>query len=567
MRIVVTGIGSISAIASDATVDRLRTEQTGIRQGHCLGGKYFDLPLGRVPLSDEQLAWELSVSGPILPRNALLGIWAAKETLACAKMAADEYRKVTFFNGTTVGGMDLTEQYYKEWRNGGVSDMVAQHEAHASTLDISNYFGGFGEDITLSTACSSALNALISGANRLRAGWCEYALVGGTESLTRFHLEGFRSLHIVDESLCRPFSSDRNGLNLGEGAAYLMLETEEHAVARGATIYAYLAGYANACDAYHQTASSPQGEGAYRSMTGAIEMAHISPDRIDYINAHGTATPNNDESEMAAFRRVFGEQIPQYSSTKAYTGHTTSASGAIEAVFCVQCLRQSFMPASLGCGDTDEGVPLPVQHTTSAALRYVLSNAFGFGGNCSTIIFSSIPSELPMLQVGETTLTKSIAIDEPSEVGQYLSPLQLRRLTPMLALSLASALKALRQEDIAVPDAILCATRNGSIMLSRQLLDALVAEEELSPTRFMQSTHNTLAALVAQHTAAHGYNCTYSCGVDSEKQTLREARLLVGAGIAKNALVLCFDEADEIWQQFFSDRLPSCHYAYIVKPS
>lgn len=102
MRIVVTGIGSISAIASDATVDRLRTEQTGIRQGHCLGGKYFDLPLGRVPLSDEQLAWELSVSGPILPRNALLGIWAAKETLACAKMAADEYRKVTFFNGTTV---------------------------------------------------------------------------------------------------------------------------------------------------------------------------------------------------------------------------------------------------------------------------------------------------------------------------------------------------------------------------------------------------------------------------------------------------------------------------------
>lgn len=296
-------------------------------------------------------------------------------------------------------------------------------------------------------------------------------------------------------------------------------------------------------------------------------MAHISPDRIDYINAHGTATPNNDESEMAAFRRVFGERIPQYSSTKAYTGHTTSASGSIEAVFCVQCLRQSFVPASLGCRDTDEGVPLPVQHTTPAVLRYVLSNAFGFGGNCSTVVFSSIPSELPLLQVGETTLTSSIAIDEPTEVGQYLSPLQLRRLTPTLALSLASALKVMRQENIAVPDAILCATRNGSIMQSRQLLDALVSEAELSPTRFMQSTHNTLAALVAQHTAAHGYNCTYSCGVDSEKQALREARLLVGAGIARNALVLCFDEADEIWQQFFSDRLPSCHYAYIVKPS
>lgn len=567
MRIVVTGIGSISALALDAGVDRLRKEQTGIRRGHSLGGRFFDLPLGSVPLTDEQLARELSVGNPILPRNALLGIWAAKETLASAKMEVGEYGKVTFFNGTTVGGMDLTERYYKEWRKGGVSGMAAQHEVHASTVDISDYFGGFGEEVTISTACSSALNAVISGANRLRAGLCEYALAGGTESLTRFHLEGFRSLHIVDESLCRPFSADRNGLNLGEGAAYLMLETEEHAVGRGATIYAYLAGYANACDAYHQTASSPEGEGAYRSMVGAIEMARICPEQIDYINAHGTATRNNDESEMTAFRRVFGEQIPPYSSTKAYTGHTTSASGAIEAVLCVQCLRESFMPASLGCKDTDEGVPLPVQHTTAAALRYVLSNAFGFGGNCSTVIFSSVSSELPVLQVAETTLTDRITIDDPSEARQYVPALQLRRLTQGLALSLASALKALREEQIVVPDAILCATRNGSIMLSRQLLDALVAEEELSPTRFMQSTHNTLAALVAQHTAAHGYNCTYSCGDDSELQTLKEARLLVGAGMAENALVLCFDEADEIWQQFFSDRLPSCHYAYIVKPS
>ncbi len=566
MRIVVTGIGSISAVAFDASVDCLRHEQTGLRRGHTLAGTTYSLPLGVVPQSNEQLAAALGVRDRLLPRNALLGMWAAREALASAKIPPSDYSHIAFFNGTTVGGMDLTEQCYAAWLQGQSREVAVQHEAHASTEDISRYFGGLGEAVTISTACSSALNALISGANRLRAGQCEYALVGGTEALTRFHLEGFRSLHIVDEALCRPFSADRAGLNLGEGAAYLMLETEQHALSRGATILAYLAGYANACDAYHQTASSPEGEGAYRAMTQALTMASITPSKIDYINAHGTATPNNDASEMAAFRRVFGAALPLYSSTKAYTGHTTSASGAIEAVFSVQCLRQGFVPASLGCEHTDEGVPLPVRHTVERPLHYVLSNAFGFGGNCSTVIFSSLPTELPALQPSDTVRTSTVQVDDMSEAKQYIAPMQLRRLTPTLALSLASALKVLRQENIAEPDAVVCATRNGSIMQSRQLLDALIANEELSPTRFMQSTHNTMTAMVAQQTKAHGYNCTYSCGIDSERQTIREAQLLVGTGLVHNALVVCFDEADEVWQQFFDTPLPSFHKAYIIKP-
>ena len=170
---------------------------------------------------------------------------------------------------------------------------------------------------------------------------------------------------ILDRAVCRPFATDRKGPMLGEGAAYLALGTERHAKARGAKILCYFAGGGNACDAFHQTASSPNGEGAYLAMTQALADANITAKDIKYVNAHGTGTVNNDESEMAALHRIFGDDMPKVESTKSITGHTTSAAGAIEAVICIKKMQEN------------------------PNYKYVMDNSIGFGGKDTSIIFSS----------------------------------------------------------------------------------------------------------------------------------------------------------------------------------
>ena len=227
------------------------------------------------------------------------------------------------------------------------------------------------------------------GARLIRAGLYDVVVAGGTECLSLFHLNGFQSLMIVDNQPCRPFDASRQGLNLGEGAAYVVLESEAHARARGIRPQAFLDGWGNACDAYHQTASSPEGDGAYAAMQQALRTAGLSPQDIGYINAHGTGTPNNDASESRALQRLFGEKLPPVSSTKGFTGHTTSASGSIEAVFCLLALQQGFIPGNPGFSTPFEGGVVPQQQSAPApGLQHVLCNAFGFGGNDSSLLIS-----------------------------------------------------------------------------------------------------------------------------------------------------------------------------------
>ena len=191
---------------------------------------------------------------------------------------------------------------------------------------------------------------------------------------------------ILDHEQCCPFDRDRAGLNLGEGAAYLVLETEASVKKRGVKPLCVLSGYGNACDAFHQTASSPEGEGAYLAMQEALQLAGLKPEDIQYINAHGTGTPNNDESESHAIQRVFGEHLPPVSSTKSFTGHTTSASGSIEAVFCMLALQYQFLLPNLNWHTPMENGIVPVMtQEPQGEIRHILSNAFGFGGNATII--------------------------------------------------------------------------------------------------------------------------------------------------------------------------------------
>jgi 3-oxoacyl-[acyl-carrier-protein] synthase-1 len=289
--------------------------------------------------------------------------------------------------------MDMSEQYYLDFlENDTRNAYISAHDCGACTEMIADYFGIFSHLETISTACSSAANAIMTGAQLIHAGKADIAVVGGSECITKFHLNGFNTLMILDREHCKPFDAHRAGLNLGEGAAYLVLESEKTLRCRNVEPLCRLSGYANSCDAYHQTASSPQGEGAYIAMMKALASAQMHPEAIDYVNAHGTGTENNDLTEGKAIQRVFGENIPPVSSTKSFTGHTTSAAGGVEAVISLLALQHDFIPANLNFSTPMEALPFtPVTgETPHIPLKHVLSNSFGFGGNESSLILSKL---------------------------------------------------------------------------------------------------------------------------------------------------------------------------------
>ena len=374
----ITGAGVVSAVGcgQGETLDALRCGRSGIGPIRFLRTEETAFPVGEVPLSNEEMAARCGAAKN-LSRTSLMGFLALQEALVEAGLK--DLAGVPLISGTTVGGMDLTEQSFPAYS--------PLHDCGASTDAIAAHFGGAPFATTLSTACSSAANAVIFGANLIRSGQAEIVAVGGSESLSDFHLHGFGSLMILDTAPCRPFDATRAGLNLGEGAAFLILESEASMKRRGAASLAVLSGFGNACDAFHQTASSENGEGAFLAMQKALKMAGLHPEDIDYVNAHGTGTPNNDASESAALKRVFGDAMPPVSSTKAFTGHTTSASGSIEAVFCLLALRHGFIPAQLNWTAADPACIVPSKGGP-AVLRHVLCNAFGFGGNDSSLLFS-----------------------------------------------------------------------------------------------------------------------------------------------------------------------------------
>lgn len=401
-KVFVTGAGIISAlgVGIETTLDALLKGESGIGKITHVQTEHEEFPVGEVTLSNAEMSRMLNVGYPIDGlRTVLMGIIAAKEAVESADLNEQEIRKAAFISGTTVGGMDKTEQHFKTVFDSNVetddSLELKYNDCGYSTELIAERIGKFNLVTTTSTACSSAANAIILGANLIKAGVVDIAVVGGSEALTKFHLNGFNTLMILDKENCRPFDKERSGINLGEGAAYLVLESEKSAKRRGASILGVLSGYANTCDAFHQTATSENGEGAYLAMRKAMDMAHLSPSDIDYVNAHGTGTPNNDETELAAMQRIWDFNLPKFSSTKAFTGHTTSASGSIEAVICLLVLNHGFLPKNLGWHNPmkDNAIPVIDDVIGVTDVKNIINNSFGFGGNDSTLIFSKYDKE------------------------------------------------------------------------------------------------------------------------------------------------------------------------------
>ena len=578
--IVITGTGIVSAIGvgKEETLRSLQEQRSGIRPLRYLKTEHHEFPVGEVQLSNDEMCALLGIDPTKQPttRTALMGMVALKEALEQSGLSPDQYPHIPLISGTTVGGMDKSEQYYLDFlENDSRNEYIRTHDCGACTEMMADHFGRFKMLTTLSTACSSAANAVITGAELIRAGRAECVVVGGTECITKFHLNGFASLMILDKEPCRPFDASRAGLNLGEGAAWLVIETAEHAKLRGAKSLARLAGYGNACDAFHQTATSNDGEGPYRAMKQALECGGITPDQVDYINTHGTGTGNNDLTESEAMRRLFGEQVPPFSSTKAFTGHTTSASGTIEAVICILAMQQSFMPVNLRFHDAGQCLT-PVHETTKKPLHYVLSNAFGFGGNDSALLFENegmtarndnssfitpnsslkkvyllsaaqISAQEPLCddwKENPVALTEPLTRSREADYKQFIPPLEARRMGRILKRAIATARKALADAAIETPQAIVTGTGLGCIENTEIFLDALCreGEDQMMPTRFMSSTHNTMSSIVAINLQAHGYNATYAHNTVSFQSALMDALLQLRRGAVGNAMVCAHDE-------------------------
>ncbi len=216
----------------------------------------------------------------------------------------------------------------------------------------------------------------------------DIVIAGGVDPLSKFTINGFNSLKILDTEPTRPFDDSRVGLNLAEGAGYVVLESEQSMKQRGIKPLGRLLGYANTCDAYHQTASSPEGKGAVLAMSKALEMAGINPSQVDYVNVHGTGTQNNDLSEGTALKTVFNNKVPSFSSTKSYTGHTLGASGGIEAAYSLLAINNGVVYPNLRFKTSIADLGLvPQQQIEYKTVNIVLSNSFGFGGNNTSLVF------------------------------------------------------------------------------------------------------------------------------------------------------------------------------------
>ncbi|MDO5105325.1 beta-ketoacyl synthase [Capnocytophaga sp.] len=394
-KVVITGMGIVSSIGMsvEENFHSLTNYKSGISTIENIDTLHKNnIKVGEIKLTNRQLAQKLGVAeNNAYSRTSLLGILAIKEALKQAQIPEKEIPNLGFINASSVGGMDMTERYFYQYENDpSIRRYITTHNIGEVTHQIADYFSLKSIVTGVSTACSSSANAIIIALNLIRTGRAKCLIAGGVDSLSKFTINGFNSLMILSDSACKPFDSQRKGLNLGEAGAFLMLETEENARKHNRTILAEISGWGNANDAYHQTASSENGEGAFLAMQKALQVAELHPTDIDYVNAHGTATLNNDLSESKALIRIFGEsQTPDFSSTKAFTGHTLAAASSVEAVFSVLALQHEVIFPNLNYDSSMEEVSIrPQTRVKHKKIKHVLSNSFGFGGNCSTLIFS-----------------------------------------------------------------------------------------------------------------------------------------------------------------------------------
>jgi 3-oxoacyl-(acyl-carrier-protein) synthase len=476
--------------------------------------------------------------------------------------------------GCSVGGSFDSERFLTTlMMQGKMRPRPTRYHECASAVDlIADDFGLFGPSLAIATACSSGALAIATAAELIQSGQADVMLAGGTDSLARTTWAGFHSLLLVDSQGCRPFDATRGGMSLGEGAAVLVIEAEETARARGATILARLSGWGASCDAHHVTAPHPEGAGALAAMQSALRRAQLDPSAVNYVNAHGTGTRDNDLAEGKALKTLFGEHVPPFSSTKRFFGHALAASGAIEAVVCVEALRRQQIPSNPGFSAPDPAIGLqPVTATQPGKLTHVMSNSFGFGGNNAVLVFSAPdapqhtraadpqPAFITGLGVTGPGSVTVRDIEPPLPSGQLtvhscgaladtatLTPNQRRRLSRINQMAILTARRAHKAED-AQRVAVAMGTGFGCLDEGAVFIENLIGKNEAEPmpTRFPGSVHNAPAGQIAIDLGARGLNSAPTAGEISFECALWQALRQLDADEADVALAGAIDELNK----------------------
>ncbi|MEE3676215.1 beta-ketoacyl-ACP synthase II [Bacillus safensis] len=404
-RVVVTGLGALTPLGNDV-------ESTW---KNALAGVSGVGPITRVDSSEytAKVAAELKdfniedymekKEARKMARFTQYAVVAAQKALEDSRLEiTDEIApRVGVWVGSGIGGLETFEEQFEVYSNKGARRVspffVPMMIPDMATGQISIALGAKGVNSCTVTACATGTNSIGDAFKVIQRGDADAMITGGTEApLTKMSFAGFcankaLSTNPDPKTASRPFDKNRDGFVMGEGAGIIVLEELEHALKRGATIYAEIVGYGSTGDAYHITAPAPNGEGGVRAMKEAIRDAGLSVEEIDYINAHGTSTPYNDKFETMAIKEVFGEHANQLaiSSTKSMTGHLLGAAGGVEAIFSVLAIKDSVIPPTINLETPDEECDLDyvANEARSKEVQVALSNSLGFGGHNATIIF------------------------------------------------------------------------------------------------------------------------------------------------------------------------------------
>jgi 3-oxoacyl-(acyl-carrier-protein) synthase len=561
----IAGIGIISplGIGLDATEQALRKNRSPITPLSIFPvQQHPPLPVGQVQdLPDSSL-----------PRTHRLAITAAKQAMAGCAHVPD-----AVILGSTTGGILRTEELLAKGEQN--PEKYKYHGLSTVAEEIAREVHCTGQVLTVSTACSSGSVAIGMALKMLQAGEVEWVLAGGADSLCRLTYFGFHCLQLVDPEGSRPFDKNRQGMSVAEGAALLLLTNQaaEHS-------YGQILGCGLSCDAYHPAAPHPGGEGALAAMEDALHDAYLTADSIDYINLHGTGTPDNDLAESKAVRKLFAVP-PPLSSIKGLSGHGLAASGAIEAVVATICLQKDLLPANSGCIEPDPACQIhPIAEPEAQSVSTVLSNSFGFGGNNACLLLgrpdnrSSAPYEsprAPLTILGKACITgaghthdsmerffrlESMAgtLDQ-KEIAKNLAAQKIRRLKrfPQMALALAAAaLENSAPEH--TPHSVFMGSGWGALSETCDFLEKLRSSKERfpSPIDFVGSVHNSAAGQIAIMHGAKGANITSSGGDYSFEQALLAAdSFLESSENDHSAFVLAADENHEQFSPLFDPSL------------
>ncbi len=406
-RVVITGLGCVTPLGNDlaSTWDGLISGRSGIGRIRRFDPAPYETQIaGEVKDFDPLVAMDRK-DARRTDRFTQLGTAAAKQAIDDGKVdTAKDNDRIGVSIATGVGGLEtlIDQVLVMEKRGPGRLSpfLVPMLMANAASAQVSMQFGLRGPNLTHVSACASSAHALGESAEMIRRGMAEVMVAGGAEAaVIPLAIGAFSNMHAMSrrnddpEGASRPFDKDRDGFVLSEGAAAVILEDREHALARGARIYAELVGYGATADAYHITSPSPEGEGNARAMKMALEEAGLEPTAIDYINAHGTSTQPNDREETAAIKQVFGGHAYKLmiSSTKSMTGHLLGAAGALEAIACIKALETSCIPPTINYTTPDPELDLDYVPNTARArkIKTALSNSMGFGGHNASLILTA----------------------------------------------------------------------------------------------------------------------------------------------------------------------------------